>query len=199
MTHTKILKLAHKFSKKLSLADDQGAFQSQTEIMEEFVYKFHKQLMSCINSLGGELFSFTEIKNNIDKNSSKKEYMIVKAINELMKDLYIDLRGIMRTSSEKDAYGGAQRFIEYMTSRSTIAKFENLEFFIKYGLKQKIIVLSTNQLKELLLDVESFIEKNPILAPPEYSNTSLQHLDIPDARLNSDNVTGVSVPKRLNT
>lgn len=191
MTHAKILKLAQKFSQKLSLGEEQGAFKSQTEMMDEFVMEFHSKLLSCISALGGELYSFTQIRDHMGKNADKKQYMFVKAIAELMKDLYIDLRNIMRTASDKEAYGGVQRFIEYMTSRSTIAKLENIDFFVKNALKQKVIVISVDQLKDLLSHVERFIEQNPVLAPPEYAN------NFHEARLNSDNVTGVQPMPRL--
>ena len=184
MSHSQILKLAQKFSKKLCLAEDSNS----NETMNNFIFEFHKSLLSNINALGGELFSISELQKS--EKDNPKQYNIIKIIKDLMKDVYTDLRHILRNASEHESYGGAEKFIDYINQRSTIEKFENIEFFIKHAIKQKILVLSLKQLKMLSNQSQKFINDNPIVLP---HNMELSFS--PETRLNSDNETGVQVPK----
>jgi hypothetical protein len=153
MNNNRLYRLAENFYLKLIKAEENAS----TEI-EDFIYHFHRKLLSTISSLGGDILYLTEIRNNMDK--SEQTYPIIKGVRNLVRDLYNDLRLINRNASEKEPYGGSIKFVQFMLSESTLTKINTINYYNNKIIKNRSLLQTINDLNKLTKESEMFISEN---------------------------------------
>jgi hypothetical protein len=133
--HQKLIKLATKFAQAES-ANDQ---------IEEFAFDFHRELMSIISEMDGEILTLKErLKDQVLIEEFKKLFRILK------KEAW--------DFDFQNPYGSGKRFVNIFTSKTMLSLIQNLEFIIHQKMKNHQIH-SLKHLMEFIKTSAAHIEQ----------------------------------------
>lgn len=181
MSYKKILAIANKFNRKLIASEENPELQVQKEILIKFYQNLNDKLRNLVNEISGEAHTLKE--RNFDRTMLKAFLKIAHDLHIMREDLnanfHLSQQGFQGNLFRLNPYETANKFVNYVTSRSHKSILDNLEFFIQNHLEKTKIdtrvgkllghptINSFKKMRELAGQLKRFMESNPLLSIPE--------------------------------
>jgi hypothetical protein len=174
MKYQKILQLVENF---VSLADEKvfymppknpidTGFENQRQKLAKFHEHFKRRLTTIIGELAGDIWTL-------------KERQFDRKLFGLLGQVYHDLIQISQKSDLDKPYATAEELIRYVTERPSGPIIDNLDYLAKHHIEQTNVdfgggktlihptMHSLDDLKKLVVQLETFMAQNPLLTTQE--------------------------------